>query len=91
MTVPISTKVSDERVHALLQSLHEVRVKAFIAETPAVLQPYGLETPTLRLTLDLGKTQPVQTLLLGKVDEARQGVYAKGWTTCRFFKRVPVT
>lgn len=80
VTAPVSAKADDQRVRAFLQSLHEVKVKAFVAENPTDLQPYGLDIPALSLALTINNAKQehtVQTLLFGKVDDQRQGVYAK--------------
>jgi hypothetical protein len=77
MTVPVRAAGDSEQVQALLQRLREVHVQAFVAEAPDNLEPYGLQSPTLRLTLTTGTDQPVKSLLFGKLDSDHQGVYAK--------------
>jgi hypothetical protein len=77
LTAPVTATADTRQVQELLRSLRELKVQAFIDEHPADLEPYGLQTPALRLALTVGADRTVKTLLLGKVDTDRQGVYAK--------------
>src|ERR1700730_10336301 len=61
----------------MLDKLASVTVKEFVG-SPASLATYGLDKPS-RLTLWLGKDKDrtSKTLLLGKVDAAKKGVYVQ--------------
>lgn len=78
--MPVNAKADAQGMSALLRRLHESKIKTFIAEHPTELHPYGLDTPALSLTLISDKNphdRTIQTLLVGKVDSAMHGVYAK--------------
>lgn len=77
LTAPTSARADNGQVQALLQKLREVKVQAFVAEPPTELEPYGLHAPELRLALTVGPDRTVKTLLLGKLDADKKGVYAK--------------
>src|SRR5262249_4297176 len=77
LTVPVSAKADDQQVRGMLQRLHDVKGQEFIAEDAADLAPYGLQTPALHVRLNVGQDHTPLTLLLGKVDTERKGIYAK--------------
>jgi hypothetical protein len=81
----VIARADEPRVRTLLQRLHDVKIQAFVAEDPADLAPYGLHAPALRLTVVVGQDRVIQTLLLGKLDPERQGVYAKRADTANVF------
>jgi len=60
-----------------VDKLHGARVKEFVAEAPPSLAPFGLDRP-LRVAIHTGrdKDRATQTLLLGRADTAKKGVYA---------------
>lgn len=66
-----------DMITGMLDSLASVTVKEFLA-SPKSLATYGLDTPS-RVTLWLGKDKDrtSKTLLLGKVDAAKKGVYVQ--------------
>src|SRR5437660_701574 len=61
----------------MFEKLTAAKVKEFVAETPRSLATYGLATP-LRLTIHTGKDKEraSRTLLVGRNDQAKKGVYA---------------
>lgn len=77
LTRPRALAADNDTINDLLDKLQTARVKEFVAEAPRSLQPYGLDRP-VRLVVHTGKDKDrtSRTLLLGKVDTARQGVYA---------------
>lgn len=77
MTRPALRPADSDRVSDLLEKLGAARVKEFVAESPPSLAPYGLDRP-LRLVLHVGKDKDraSKTVLFGRVDEAKKGVYA---------------
>jgi hypothetical protein len=77
MTTPVRAQGDDEQIRKLLQQLHDVKVQAFVAENPSDLTPYGLHVPALRLVLITGRERGAKTLLFGRLDTDRNGVYAK--------------
>ena len=85
LTAPVSAKADAQQVQTLLQRLRDVKIKAFVAEQPADLDPYGVHPPALRLTIVAGTDRVVKTLLLGNQDAERQGVYAKRHDTANVF------
>ena len=60
-----------------LEKLGAARVKEFVAENPASLQDFGLDRP-VRMDIHTGrdKDRATKTLLVGRADPAKQGVYA---------------
>src|SRR6267143_1746651 len=66
-----------EAVGNMVEKLTAAKVKEFVAETPRSLATYGLDTP-LRLTIHTGKDKEraSRTLLVGRNDQAKKGVYA---------------
>lgn len=77
ITTPVALPADGEAIADLLDKLSFSRVKAFVAERPRSLAPYGLDRP-VRVTVVTGtdKGPSPRTLLLGKAEPARQGVYA---------------
>jgi hypothetical protein len=77
MTRPAPRPADGNTVAELLEKLGTARVREFVAEAPPSLAPYGLDRP-VRLALHVGKEKDraTRTLLFGRVDEAKKGVYA---------------
>ncbi len=77
ITRPVALRADTETVSEFLGRLTGQKVKDFVAETPPARDPYGLERP-VRITIHTGhdKDRVSRTLLLGKVDDAKKGVYA---------------
>jgi hypothetical protein len=77
LTRPAARPADADVVGDLLEKLGAARVKAFVAENPASLQPFGLDRP-VRLDVHTGrdKDRATKTLLLGRADPAKQGIYA---------------
>lgn len=64
----------------VLETLYEIKnspVKAFIAENPADLKPYGLDAPGIKLTILEQENSTPQRLLIGAKDRTRRGYFAK--------------
>jgi hypothetical protein len=77
ITAPVSAPADAKQVQALLRSIHDTKVQTFVAESAADLEPYGLQTPALRLALTMGQERSVKALLLGRVEPDRKGIYAR--------------
>jgi len=77
ITRPVALRADNETVSEFFDKLTGPKVREFIAEAPAARDAYGLERP-VRITIHTGrdKDRVSRTLLLGKVDAARKGVYA---------------
>ncbi len=77
LTLPAARPADAGVVTDLLEKLGAARVKEFAAEAPASLQSYGLDRP-LRVDIQTGrdKDRATKTLLVGRVDPTKQGVYA---------------
>lgn len=77
LTRPRALPADSDAINDLLDKLQSARVKEFVAEAPRSRDPYGLDRP-LRLVISTGqdKDRTTRTLLLGRVDAAKQGVYA---------------
>lgn len=74
---PVQRPADAETIGEFLEKLAAAQVKEFAAESPASLQPYGLDRP-VRVDLHTGKDKEraTKTLLLGRVDTERKGIYA---------------
>ncbi|MDE2060709.1 MAG: DUF4340 domain-containing protein [candidate division NC10 bacterium] len=74
---PVQAAADDSEVVSLLHTLLEAREERRIEEAPRNLADYGLEHPSLRLSVTLkgGKTLPA--LLLGDLNPNGRSVYAK--------------
>jgi hypothetical protein len=77
LTRPAARAADGEAVTEFLEKLGAARVKEFAAEAPASLQSYGLDRP-FRVDIQTGrdKDRATKTLLVGRVDATKQGVYA---------------
>ena len=77
LTRPVALAADADTVRGFFEKLDAARVKQFVAEAPRSLAPYGLDRP-VRLAIHTGrdKERATKALLFGKVDKARQGVYA---------------
>jgi hypothetical protein len=85
LAAPLSAKADDQQVRGMLQRLHAVKVQEFIAEEAADLAPYGLQPPALQVRLHVAQDHAPLTLMLGKVETERKGVYAKHGDAARVF------
>ncbi len=77
MTRPRPLPADPDAVRELLDKLATARVKEFVADRPRSLEPFGLERP-LRVAIHTGKDKDraTRTLLLGRRDDKKKGVYA---------------
>ncbi len=73
---PLQVKADREKLSTFLEKLRG-KIKEFVEENPKDLTRYGLDRPT-QVTLWLGKEKDrtAKTLLLGKVEPSKKGVYA---------------
>ena len=74
---PVAKPADKDIVAELLDKLGAARIKEFVAEAPASLGSYGLDRPT-RVVVHVGKEKDraAKTILLGRVDAEKKGVYA---------------
>ncbi|MBI4609088.1 MAG: DUF4340 domain-containing protein [Candidatus Rokubacteria bacterium] len=74
---PRARRADWERLSDFIDKLQFTKIKEFVADAPRSVAPYGLDQPT-RVTLWTGteKGRTAKTLLLGKLDAAKRGVYA---------------
>jgi hypothetical protein len=77
LTRPRAFPADTDTVRDFLEKLRAARVKEFAADAPSSLQPYGLDKP-VRIDLQTGrdKDRATKTLLIGRADTAKKGVYA---------------
>jgi hypothetical protein len=77
ITKPVALPADAEAVGDLLEKLTAAKVKEFVAEAPRAGAAYGLDRP-LRVTVHTGrdKERASRTLLVGRTDAAKKGVYA---------------
>ena len=77
LTRPLARPADSGVVGDFLEKLGSARIKEFVAENPPSLQSFGLDRP-VRLDLHTGRDteRATKTLLIGRADPAKQGVYA---------------
>ena len=77
LTRPRALRADTETITEFLDKLNAQKVREFVAESPTSRAAYGLERP-MRLTIHTGrdKDRVSRTLLVGKPDPAKKGVYA---------------
>lgn len=77
LTRPSTFSADADLVSDFLDKLATAKVREFVAEAPPSLEPYGLGKP-IRIDVHAGKDKDraTKSLLLGRVDEAKKGVYA---------------
>ncbi len=74
---PKEFKADNTKMGALLSKVKSSRIKDFIEEEPEDLAQYGLDQPSTTLSLVVGDDNTQKTLLLGNIDETKDGIYAK--------------
>jgi hypothetical protein len=74
---PRALPADSDTVRDFLEKLRAARVKEFAADAPRSLEPFGLDKP-VRLEIHTGrdKDRATKTLLVGRPDAAKKGVYA---------------
>lgn len=77
ITRPVALAADAAEMNDLLEKLATAKVKDFVAEAPRSREAYGLERP-LRVNVHTGKDKDraSRTLLVGRVDADKKGVYA---------------
>jgi Domain of unknown function (DUF4340) len=77
ITQPVALRADNDTVVEFLDRLTGQKVKEFVTDAPTGRDTYGLERP-VRVTVYTGrdKDRVSRTLLLGKVEAAKKGVYA---------------
>src|SRR6266478_4020668 len=77
MIRPRALPADSDTVRDFLEKLRAARVKEFAADAPRSLEPFGLDKP-VRLEIQTGrdKDRATKTLLIGRADPAKKGVYA---------------
>jgi hypothetical protein len=77
LTRPRALPADADTMREFFEKLTAARIKEFVAEAPGSLEPYGLNRP-VRLVIHTGKDKDraTKTLLLGRMDEKKKGVYA---------------
>lgn len=77
LTRPRELRADTETIARFLDRVGSARVKEFVAESPRTLEPYGLGRPvTVAIHAGTDKDRATRTLLLGRVDPKKKGVYA---------------
>jgi Domain of unknown function (DUF4340) len=74
---PRALPADSDTVRDFLEKVRAARVKEFAADSPRSLEPFGLDKP-VRLEIHTGrdKDRATKTLLVGRPDAAKKGVYA---------------
>ncbi len=76
VTTPREVKADREKISAFLEKLRG-KIKEFVEENPKDLSRYGLDQPT-QVTLWIGKEKDrtAKSLLLGKMEPSKKGIFA---------------
>jgi len=76
IVTPIAYRADADLIRDFLDKLESAKVKEFVAEAPPSLAPYALDRPTT-VTVWTGKDKErsSKTLLFGRADADRKGVY----------------
>lgn len=77
LTEPVQTIADSTEVGSLLHTLLDTQEERRIEETPKNLGDYGLERPSLRLSLTLKSGRTLPAILLGDLNPNGRSVYAK--------------
>jgi Domain of unknown function (DUF4340) len=74
---PRALPADGDTVREFLEKLRAARVREFVAEPPRSLEPFGLDKP-VKVSIHTGrdKDRATQTLLFGRADPSKKGVYA---------------
>jgi hypothetical protein len=77
LTRPRALPADGDTMRDFLEKLRAARVKEFVAEAPRSLEPFGLDRPT-KISIHTGrdKDRATKTLLFGRADAGKKGVYA---------------
>ncbi len=77
LTRPRALPADGDTLRDFLEKLRAARVKEFVAEAPRSLEPFGLDRP-VQVSIHTGrdKDRATKTLLFGRGDPAKKGVYA---------------
>lgn len=74
---PVTGRANRQAVHTLIENIFSARIDTFVTDEKTDLTVYGLETPTIELTVFTSDGQ-AQTLYLGKpVPDRADALYAK--------------
>ncbi len=77
LTRPRALPADGDTLRDFLEKLRAARVKEFVAEAPRSLEPFGLDRP-VKVSIHTGrdKDRATMTLLFGRADAGKKGVYA---------------
>jgi hypothetical protein len=77
LTRPRALPADGDTLRDFLEKLRAARVKEFVAEAPRSLEPFGLDRP-VQVSIHTGrdKDRATKTLLFGRGDAGKKGVYA---------------
>jgi hypothetical protein len=67
----LTAKADRSEIKNLLDAVQFAGIVSFVDENPADLAPYGLDTPTVKLTVKVGEKKDVHFLNVGKQDNAK--------------------
>ena len=74
---PRALPADADMVADVLDKLEGARVKEFVDDAPKSLVPFGLDRPTtITVVVGKDKDRAIKSLLLGKVDKDKKGVFA---------------
>ena len=63
---PIQARADGQKIDEIVRTLHEAKAKEFVAEGCDDATVYGLDRPTIRVTLSGGETRAPKSLSIGK-------------------------
>jgi len=77
MLLPQKARADQAKVLETLYAIKDTPVKAFVDEAPSGLAQYGLEPPSITVTITVQGKKQVQVLHIGGKDRKRRGYFAR--------------
>jgi hypothetical protein len=76
ITKPVSLAADADAVRGFVDKLRSATVTDFVTDRPSSLAPFGLDRPArVQLTVGTEKDRTTRTLLFGRVEAGRKGIY----------------
>jgi hypothetical protein len=77
IAAPARYKADEATVQAVLSALAGLRASDFVVDSTTTSAEYGLDKPSLVATVYVGKTGEQQSLIFGKKQVGREGIYVQ--------------
>ena len=77
LSSPLKVRGDKSEAEKLVDKINTGRIEEFVNEDPQNLAEYGLDSPSIRLTMLIGKDRASKTVLIGRKNDDKKGYYAK--------------